>query len=101
MAIYRGPNVNGGGKTFTVPVGDPLIFMTEDRLPSPLTLSIIPNGGSVVVNYRVGDDDIWFPITEGNLSGSVSSNSADIFYGAVSALRFTATTATATVGVSW
>jgi gentisate 1,2-dioxygenase len=102
MATFFSKNIRSGARTFAVVVGDPLVIQSNDVLTTPMTIHVHPgSSGGVVVEYQMGYDGEWFGFTEGNLSGTITTEKAAVFEGSVSAMRFTASTANAVVGLGW
>lgn len=102
MAEYTAINSDGGAKTFTVVAGDPLVIQSNGVLITPLTIHIKPGAsGGVVVEYQMGDGGEWFGFTEGNLSGTITTEQSANFNGSVSAMWFTASTSNAVIGLGW
>ena len=92
------PTASGGGTSFEVAANDVLVWDSGTCLPKELAISIKPGSGTVIFEYCVGGQ--WFAPT-GALSGSISTNIATLFDIPASAIRFTASTATVIIGISW
>lgn len=82
----------------TVTVGTPVVLDVKG-FPFPLTVTVIPTG-SVLVEYSTTPTAPTTAVWQAWPAGTVSATTSDALISPVAALRFTATTASATYEVN-
>lgn len=94
--------------SFTVTTATPydLVLESPDIAYRPETLrdpliGVMPGGGgSVVVSIQIVSGGAWWPVADGNLAGTLTDDVYDVLVTRPYAVRFTATTANATIEVA-
>lgn len=89
----------------TIPAGTSAVYELVSvgpyvRLPVPLTIMVNPNSGTVTVSVKVTPEGTYQAVADGDLSGDITAVKTAVLGGAVNAVKFTASGATATIEIA-
>ena len=87
-------------RILTVVPGTPVEYKSDTLLTVPITITVNPNGGTVTVSIRTAIGGAYQAVGDGNLAGNITAIKSDSLISPVNAIRFTATSTTATVEIA-
>ncbi len=87
-------------RILTVVPGTPVEYKSDTLLSVPISITVDPNGGTVTVSIKTAVGGMYRAVGDGNLSGNITSVKSDSLGSPVNAIKFTATTQTATIEIA-
>ncbi len=86
-------------RILTVVPGTPVEYKSDTLLSVPISVTVVPNGGTVTVSVKTAAGGTY-QAADGNLAGNITAVKSASLFSPVNAIKFTATTQTATVEIA-